>query len=77
MTGIDFNILINLFSGQFFFKTFSIVFSLLFSVYALVIFKQTQVMIKTIDSKNNSLILLISFLQIFVGLGLFIFSLLL
>ena len=78
---MDFNQISEFFSGQnvftLFFKTFSIVFSLLYLIYALVIFKQTQVMTKTLESEGNTLILLTSLVQIGIGIGLLFFSLLL
>ena len=78
---MDFNQISEFFSGQnvftLFFKTFSVVFSLLYLIYALVIFKQTQVMTKTLESEGNTLILLTSLIQIGIGIGLLFFSLLL
>ena len=78
---MDFNQFSEFFSGQnvftLFFKTFSVVFSLLYLIYALVIFKQTQVMTKTLESEGNTLILLTSLIQIGIGIGLLFFSLLL
>lgn len=68
------------FTGQniinFFFKAFAILFSIIFLFYAVVIYKQTQVMVKTINTTNNSLILTISLLQIIFGLILLALSLL-
>lgn len=68
------------FSGQnifeLFFKVFSVVFSLLYVIYALVIFKQTQVMTRTLENKSNTLILLISLIQIIIGVALLFVSLL-
>lgn len=69
---MDFSQFINQFLGknvfELFFKVFSVVFSLLYLIYALVIYKQTQVMTRTLISDKNSLILFVSFLQIIVGL---------
>ncbi|OGK24483.1 hypothetical protein A2954_07620 [Candidatus Roizmanbacteria bacterium RIFCSPLOWO2_01_FULL_37_12] len=76
---MDFNQFINSFLGQniftLFFKVFSVVFSLLYLIYALVIYKQTQVMIRTLESQENSLILLISLIQIIIGIALLFVSL--
>ena len=76
---MDLNQLSGLFSGQnifdLFFKVFAVVFSFLYSVYAIVIFKQTQVMIKTLESEGNALILPISLLQIIIGVILVLVSL--
>ncbi|OGK23649.1 hypothetical protein A3A46_02170 [Candidatus Roizmanbacteria bacterium RIFCSPLOWO2_01_FULL_37_13] len=78
---MDFNQFIISISGQdifsFFFKTFAVVFSLLYIIYALVIFKQTQVMTRTLETEATTLILLISLIQIVVGIGLLFISLLL
>lgn len=69
----------NFFSGEsifrLFFKTFAVVFSVLYIIYALVIYKQTQIMTKTLITNNGTLIRFISLLQIFIGVGLLIFSL--
>ncbi len=71
----------NLFSGQnivnFFFKAFAIVFSLMYIIYSLVILKQTQVMTKTLQSSSGSFILLISLIQIGIGIVLLFLSLML
>lgn len=78
---MDLNQFISLISGQnifsFFFKAFAVVFALLYIIYALVIFKQTQVMTKTLETEGNTFILLISLIQIGVGIVLLFFSLLL
>lgn len=78
---IDFNNVFNLLNIQdivgFFFKTFSVLFSFLYLIYAIVILKQTQVMTKTIESGSSSLILLVSLLQIGIGLVLVFISLVL
>jgi hypothetical protein len=65
----------------FFFKIFSCLFSLIFVVYAIIIDRQIKTMAKTIqiiDSgvvQRENLIILITKLQIFTTLLLFIFSL--
>ena len=77
---MDFNQFINQFLGQgtfnLFFKVFSVVFSLLYLIYSLVIYKQTQVMTRTLESPTGPFILFISLLQILIGLSLLSFSLL-
>lgn len=77
---MDFSQFINQFLGQniftLFFKVFSVVFSFLYLIYALVIYKQTQVMIRTLESKESTLILLISLIQIIIGVALLFVSLL-
>lgn len=78
---MDFNQFTGFFAGQnifdLFFKTFAVVFSFLYLIYSLVIFKQTQVMTKTLETEGNTLILLISLIQIGIGIALIFFSLLL
>lgn len=59
---------------NFFFKAFAVVFSLMYVLYSVVILKQTQIMIKTIESDSSSFILLISIVQLFVALLLLLFS---
>lgn len=70
--------LINLLSQEkvtnLFFKSFIIVFSLMYLVYSLVIYKQTQVMLKTISGKNYKLILVVSGIQIIIAIFLVLFS---
>lgn len=60
---------------NFFFKTFAIVFSFLYLLYAIVILKQTQVMTKTVEDDGNNLIMLVSLIQIGIGVVLIFFSL--
>lgn len=75
---MDFSQFVNQFLGQntfsLFFKVFSIVFSFLYLIYALVIYKQTEVMTRTLESQQNALILLISLIQIIIGLALLFVS---
>lgn len=59
---------------RFFFKAFSIVFSLMYLLYAIVIYKQTQVMIRTVETKSNGIILSLSLVQLFLGIVLLIFA---
>lgn len=59
------------------FKAFAIVFSLLYLVYAIVIAKQTQVMNKTLEVKNNQIFFIISSAQITIGLILIILAIVL
>lgn len=76
---MDSNQFINSFLGQntfnLFFKIFAAVFSFLYLIYALVIYKQTQVMTKTLESKENTLILSVSLIQIIIGIVLIFVSL--
>ncbi|MBI2641629.1 hypothetical protein HYW87_03485 [Candidatus Roizmanbacteria bacterium] len=78
---MNFDDLFTLFANQniigLFFKTFAVIFSFLYLIYSLVIFKQTQVMTKTLENDSNSFILLISLIQIIIGLALVFISLLL
>ncbi|OGK10707.1 hypothetical protein A2767_04480 [Candidatus Roizmanbacteria bacterium RIFCSPHIGHO2_01_FULL_35_10] len=77
---MDFSQFINQFLGReiftLFFKVFSVVFSLLYLIYSLVIYKQTQVMTRTLESQETTLIQLISLIQIIIGLALLFVSLL-
>lgn len=56
------------------FKAFAIVFSLLYLLYAIIIAKQSEVMNKTLEVKNNHIFSLISSVQIFAGLILIILA---
>ena len=71
--------MLNLSSGleifNLFFKTFSVVFSILYLLYSLVIYKQTQVMTRTLITKSNSLIQFFALLQILFGILLLTVSL--
>lgn len=49
------------------FKAFAIVFSLFYLLYAVVVAKQTQVMNKTLEIKNNHIFFIISSAQIITG----------
>lgn len=60
-----------------FFKVFSLVFSLLYLIYAIVIYKQTQVMTRTLITERNSLILFVALVQIALGILLILGSILL
>lgn len=59
------------------FKAFAIVFSMFYLVYAIVIAKQTQVMNKTLEVKNNHVFFAISSAQITIGLILIILAIVL
>lgn len=56
------------------FKAFAIVFSLLYLLYAIIIAKQTEVMNRTLEVKNNHIFFLISTTQIFAGIVLIILA---
>jgi len=47
-----------------FFKAFAIVFTSMYLLFGIVIYKQTQIMIKTVESPKSALMLLISLIQI-------------
>ena len=51
----------------YFFKTTALIISIFYLLYSMVILKQTDIMNKTLQSKNYSLIYLISLFQIFLG----------
>lgn len=76
---MNFDQIVNFISNQnlvnFFVKAFAIVFSIIYILFSVVIFKQTQVMSKTVQTSSGSSIILISFIQIFIGIGLLIFAL--
>ncbi|OGK43418.1 hypothetical protein A3B40_01395 [Candidatus Roizmanbacteria bacterium RIFCSPLOWO2_01_FULL_37_16] len=78
---MEFSQLINFITGQeifsLFFKIFAVVFGFLYIIYSLVIFKQTQIMTRTVETAGTTFILLISMIQIGIGIGLLFFSLLL
>lgn len=61
--------------SSFFFKAFSVIFVVMYLIFAVVIFKQTQVMIKTISGKNYRTITLISGMQILLAIFLLLFAL--
>lgn len=60
--------------GSFFIKSFSIVFALLFVTYAIVTYKQTQEISRTVQNPRNRIILLVSLLQILTGVFLLAFA---
>ena len=78
---MEFSQLINFITGQeifsLFFKIFAVVFGFLYIIYSLVIFKQTQIMTRTVETAGTTFILLLSMIQIGIGIGLLFFSLLL
>lgn len=58
----------------FFIKAFSIVFALLYLIYTVVTYKQTQEIARTVNNPRNRFILFISLLQIFGALILLAFA---
>ncbi len=56
----------NLFS--LFFKAFAITLSFIYLIYAIVIYRQTQIMLRTLIVKNNQIILIGSFIQIIIAI---------
>lgn len=57
-----------------FFKAFAIILSFIYLIYAVVIFRQTQIMLRTLIPKNHGVILLISFIQIILAVLLIILA---
>lgn len=60
--------------GFFFIKSFGIVFSLLFTVYAVVTFKQVQDITKAVLNERNRFIMLYSWIQIIIGIALLLYA---
>lgn len=58
-------------------KSFMVVFSVIYAVYAIIVLKQTRVMVTTIEDLNGGIFLFISFFQMLVTLGLVFIALLL
>ena len=58
------------------FKTLAIIFSVFYLLYAIIIYRQTDVMNQTVTVKNNFIILTISILQIGIAVFLVIWSIL-
>lgn len=59
------------------FKILAIIFSAFYLIYAFVISKQTEVMNKALEAKNNSVFFIISSAQITIGLILIILAIVL
>lgn len=80
MDNITINELGSFFSGQsmgtFFVKAFGIVFSLLFTTYAVISYKQVQEITKAVLNSRNKFVVFFSLLQIFIGLFLLAFAIL-
>ncbi len=47
-------------------KSFMVVFSIIYVIYAIIVLKQTRVMVSTIEDVNGGIFLLISFIQLVV-----------
>lgn len=47
-------------------KGFMVVFSIIYMVYAIIVLKQTRVMVATVEDVNGGIFLLISFIQLIV-----------
>lgn len=72
---MDFNSLFtDLGVTDFIIKAFCVVFSVLYSIYSLIISRQTKIMSKTLKSNNSHFVLAISSLQVFISLILIILS---
>lgn len=57
-----------------FFKAFAVLLSFMYLLYAFIVYRQTQVMNKTITRRSGPMLLFISFLQIVFGALLVILS---
>lgn len=62
-------------STHFLIKTISVVFSFLFLIYSLIIYRQTNIMVKTLTVSKGKLIIFVSFLQAIIALLLILISL--
>ena len=71
------NNLLSLNAVNLFFKIFSVVFGLFYVVYALIFFRQTQIMIKTLNGKNYVVILFVSTIQLLISIFIFLFAIVL
>lgn len=61
-------------SGHLFFKVFSIAFSFIYLLYALVIWRQIPIMNRTLNTKGGPILYLISVLQIFAAVMMLLFA---
>lgn len=73
------NIATNIFSSttaliSFFFKSFAVVLSAIFLIYALVLLNQTNVMTRVIKLKDTKLFMIISMIQVILAFVLFILA---
>ena len=57
-----------------FFKAFAILLSVIYLLYALIVYRQTQIMNRTVTRRSGPLLLFVSLLQIFFALGLIFLS---
>lgn len=55
-------------------KLFLIVSSIIYFIYAIVVYRQTQMMVKTIKMQHNWTVVLISFIQVIVALVLILIA---
>lgn len=78
MFNLDSTQIMTFFTGQslgyFFIKSFGVVFSLLFTVYAVVTFKQVQDITKAVLNERNRFIILYSWIQIVIGIALLLYA---
>lgn len=58
----------------FFFKAFAVVLSFIYLVFAIVLLRQTKVMLKTLEVGNNWIIVLISTIQVVIAIILVLLS---
>ncbi len=75
---MDLNQLFGIFNSQniifVVFKILAIFFSIFYLLYAIVLAKQTQVMDKTLQTGNGSIILIVSSFQIIIGVVILFFA---
>lgn len=62
-------------STEFLIKIVSLVFSFLFFIYTLIVYRQTIIMIKTLTVSREKIISFVSFLQVIIALLLILMSL--
>lgn len=59
----------------FFFKAFLVVLSAIYLIYTIVLFRQAQVMTRTVTVEQSPFIIIVSFLHILAAVGLLLFAL--
>lgn len=78
MFNLDVTQILSLFTGRslgyFFIKSFGVVFSLLFTVYTIVTFKQIQEITRSVLNERNRFIILYSWIQIIIGIALLLYA---
>lgn len=75
---MDTDQIVNFFLGQglvnLFFKSFAILSAVLYFVYALIVFRQTQIMNKTVTTRGAAIFTLISLLQLIFSILLIVLA---